>query len=381
MIRDIIALSAMGIKNDKLIFLLQNCFCDIQRMFKDDAIFDERIELAEYKEYFTNEDLVEHSLKNADSILSGNKQNGIRTTYYTSDTYPKELAKIEDPPAIIYYKGAEFAEVSGHAIACVGTRKPSRFSYNAVNYLIPQWVDNGCSIISGLACGVDKLSHQSCISSGGRTVAVLAHGLDMIYPKENKELAERILAHGGILMSEYPVGTRADKYRFVDRNRLIVGMAKAVVIYECDIKGGTMHNAKFAAQQKKPVFCPKVGPDIMDIQTGTKKLIDDCIARVIEDGRDINGVLNVVGVLNVKPAMRSIAIKKIYLRAVIAILNKEIVLNATIQELDLPIQNDSSFYEKAMELIDNQIVTIDSLLNSLVQNNIASINKTLQFDD
>ena len=102
MIRDIIALSAMGIKNDKLIFLLQNCFCDIQRMFKDDAIFDERIELAEYKEYFTNEDLVEHSLKNADSILSGNKQNGIRTTYYTADTYPKELSKIEDPPAIIY---------------------------------------------------------------------------------------------------------------------------------------------------------------------------------------------------------------------------------------------------------------------------------------
>ena len=105
---------------------------------------------------------------------------------------------------------------------------------------------NDCSIISGLACGVDKLAHQACISAGGKTVAVLAHGLDIIYPKENKTLAERILKSGGILMSEYPVGTKADRFRFVNRNRIIVGMSRAVIIYECDEKGGTMYNVEFA---------------------------------------------------------------------------------------------------------------------------------------
>ena len=251
----------------------------------------------------------------------------------------------------------------------------------AVNYLVPQWVNNNCSIISGLACGVDKLSHQACISSGGKTVAVLAHGLDMIYPKENKALADRILSSGGILMSEYPVGTKADKFRFVNRNRLIVGMSKAVVIYECDAKGGTMHNVEYATQQNKPIFCPDVGDEVIDIQTGTKKLIDEHIATVIKQGRDIKGVLDAVGVKNVNTGMRNIDIKKIFLHSVLSILNSETVLDATIQELKLPIQKNSSFYENAVKLIDSNSIDIDMLLNSLVFNNIASINKTLQFND
>lgn len=381
MIRYVIALNELGLKNNNLISLLQSYSSDIVKMFTDSCVFDGRLELLAYQEYFLNSDTVNEALSKADSILSKNKELGIKTTYYTAKTYPKELAKIDNPPAIIYYKGAEFTEISEHAIACVGTRKPTKLSYNAVNYLVPQWVNNNCSIISGLACGVDKLAHQSCISAGGKTVAVLAHGLDTIYPKENTSLAKRILSNGGILMSEYPVDTKADKFRFVNRNRLIVGMSKAVVIYECDAKGGTMHNVDFASQQKKPIFCPALGDKIIDIQTGTKKLIDEHIATVIEQGRDIKGVLDAVNVTVTKPGMKNIDIKKNFLHAVLSILNSEMVLDATIQELRLPLQKDSSFYENAIKLIDKNAIDIDTLLNSLIFNNISSINKTLQFND
>lgn len=381
MIRYVIALSELGLKNNNLISLLQSYSSDIEKMFTDSTVFEDRFELMAYQEYFSNKDLVSEALLKADTILEKNKEFNIKVTFYTDKNYPKELAKIDNPPAIIYYKGAEFSEISEHAIACVGTRKPTKLSYMAVNYLVPQWVNNNCSIISGLACGVDKLSHQSCISSGGKTVAVLAHGLDMIYPKENKALADRILSSGGILMSEYPVGTKADKFRFVNRNRLIVGMSKAVVIYECDAKGGTMHNVEYATQQKKPIFCPDVGDEVIDIQTGTKKLIDENTATVIKQGRDIKGVLDAVGVKNVNTGMRNIDIKKIFLHSILSILNSETVLDATIQELKLPLQKNSSFYENAVKLIDGNTIDIDTLLNSLVLNNIASINKTLQFND
>lgn len=381
MIQYVIALSELGIKNNNLISLLQSYSSDIEKMFTDSSVFEERLEFMAYKEYFSNKNKVDEVLLKVDTILEKNKELNIKVTFYTDKNYPKELTRIDNPPAIIYYKGAEFSEISEHAIACVGTRKPTKLSYNAVNYLVPQWVNNNCSIISGLACGVDKLSHQSCISSGGKTVAVLAHGLDMVYPKENKILADRILSSGGILMSEYPVGTKAEKFRFVNRNRLIVGMSKAVVIYECDAKGGTMHNYEYAVQQKKPIFCPDVGDEVVDIQTGTKKLIDENIATVIKQGRDIKGVLNAVGVKNINMEMKNMDIKKIFLHSILSILNSETVLDATIQELKLPMTKNSAFYENVLKLIDSNTVNIDTLLNSLIVNNIVSVDELLQFSD
>lgn len=381
MIQYVIALSELGIKNNNLISLLQSYSSDIEKMFTDSSVFEERLEFMAYQEYFSDKNKVDEVLLKVNTILEKNKELNIKVTFYTDKNYPKELTRIDNPPAIIYYKGAEFSEISEHAIACVGTRKPTKLSYNAVNYLVPQWVNNNCSIISGLACGVDKLSHQSCISSGGKTVAVLAHGLDMVYPKENKTLADRILSSGGILMSEYPVGTRAEKFRFVNRNRLIVGMSKAVVIYECDAKGGTMHNYEYAVQQKKPIFCPDVGDEVVDIQTGTKKLIDENIATVIKQGRDIKGVLNAVGVKNINMEMENMDIKKIFLHSVLSILNSETVLDATIQELKLPMPKNSAFYENVLKLIDSNTVNIDTLLNSLIVNNIVSVNELLQFSD
>ena len=93
-----------------------------------------------YFDIFSNKVAVNEALSKADAILYRNEEFGIKTTYFTASTYPVALSKIDNPPAIIYYKGSEFSDIPESAIACVGTRKPTKLSYNAVNYLIPQWV-------------------------------------------------------------------------------------------------------------------------------------------------------------------------------------------------------------------------------------------------
>ena len=382
MTRYVIALSELGIKNNNLISLLLEHSLEIEDMFDESRhVFDNNLDLMIYFDMFNNEAKVSEALSKADTILYRNKELGVKTTYYTASTYPIELAKIDNPPAIIYYKGAEFNEISDKTIACVGTRKPTRLSYNAANYLIPQWVKEDCSIISGLACGVDKISHQACITAGGKTIAVLAHGLDMIYPKENLSLADRILESGGILMSEYPVGTKVDKFRFVNRNRLIVGMSRAVVIYECDAQGGTVHNVEHAIKQHKPIFCPALGEEITEIQTGTKQLIDEKIATVIKQGRDISGVLEAVGTSITKDRMSNLQIKLNYLHSLLSIIHKPIVLEATIRDMNLNIPISNGMYTTIVDLFYKKHINIDNLILSLVENNIACINKTLTFND
>lgn len=142
-----------------------------------------------------------------------------------------------------------------------------------------------------------------------------------------------------------------------------------------------MHNYEYAVQQKKPIFCPDVGDEVVDIQTGTKKLIDENIATVIKQGRDIKGVLNAVGVKNINMEMKNMNIKKIFLHSILSILNSETVLDATIRELKLPMPKNSAFYENVLKLIDSNTVNIDTLLNSLIVNNIVSVNELLQFSD
>ncbi len=377
MTKYIIALLELGFKNNNIIWLLQEHSSDIIDMFNDISIFEKYFDLISFYNQFVNRVVVAEALAKADSILIRNKELNIKTTYYTASTYPKELALIADPPVIIYYKGAEFSEISTKAIACVGTRKPTCLSYNAVNYLVPQWVNEGCSIISGLACGVDKISHQACISANGKTIAVLAHGLDIIYPKENFSLAERIIESGGIIMSEYPVGTQTDRFRFVDRNRLIVGMSKVVIVYECDAKGGTMHSVEYARKQHKPIFCPVISKVISEIQTGTKQLLDEHVASEIKEGRDIEGVLDALGCSINKQRMSNKEIKYNYLHSIITILDSPLVLKASLKDMNINITATDNIYDMFIELINEKNLNIDNLIQSLVKNNIASIEKRL----
>ena len=168
------------------------------------------------------------------------------------------------------------------SICCVGTRKPTEFTYNVLDSIIPKLVEEGFTIVSGLALGTDTYSHKVCLNNNGTTIAVLAHGLDTIYPKENEQLAENILKNNGLLVSEYPIGTKADKFRFVKRNRIVTGLAKSTLVFETKEKSGTMHSVDFAIKQKKNIFCP--WPRIStELTIPLQRLIQSGVAKAISN--------------------------------------------------------------------------------------------------
>lgn len=286
MIRYVIALSELGLSNGDLLYLLADHFSKIRDMFllPPNEVMESDLALLPYQSLFADRDALKRALLKADAILNKNSALHIKTTFYTDPSYPSSLTLIDHPPAIVYYKGASFQDLPEKAIACVGTRKPSPQAKSAVYKLVPQWVSLGFSIISGLAEGIDAASHKACLDAGGRTVAVLGCGLDTVYPWENAALADRILQKGGILMSNYPVFTGVEKYRLIERNRLITGLSQAVVVFECALKGGSMHSVSFAGKQHKPVFCPPLSFGAME---GTRMLLLKKIASPVFPGDQI----------------------------------------------------------------------------------------------
>ena len=221
-----------------------------------DLQFKYGIDFKKYNACFGDLEKLKYSLKKANEIIVKSKALGIQIVPISSKRYPTSLKTISTPPPVIYIKGRGFNKEDLKSIGCVGTRNISNFGINAVQRIVPHLVNEGFSIISGLAIGVDTYSHRSCLECGGRTIAVLAHGLDMIYPEENKELANEIIAKGGLLMSEYPVGTPINKANFVKRNRLVSGLSGGIIVFQCNEHSGTMHTVRFAQKQHKKIFCP-----------------------------------------------------------------------------------------------------------------------------
>lgn len=208
--------------------------------------------------------------------------------------YPKALLAIDQPPAILFVKGSA-ALLSKPSVAVVGTRKPSgrgkQFAYNAAAKL----ARGGYVVISGLALGCDTQGHRGALVEPGRTVAVLAHGLDQIYPPGNAGLATAILKKGGCLVSEYFPGVRAAKYQFVARNRIQSGLStKGVVVIESAQQGGTMHTARACVSQKKPLACmglPVGSNTLLDSMSGNLKMIRTMSAFTLNSLDDIDAFL------------------------------------------------------------------------------------------
>jgi DNA processing protein len=144
-------------------------------------------------------------------------------------------------------------------IAVVGSRRASTAGLGAARELSTRIAAAGAGIISGLAKGIDAAAHEGALAAGAETIAVLGGGLDEISPPRNRPLAEQVVAAGGALISEQPPGTPTLTRYLVARNRLISGMAAAVLIVECELGSGTMHTARFAAEQGRPIFVPPPG--------------------------------------------------------------------------------------------------------------------------
>jgi len=167
--------------------------------------------------------------------------------------YPKNLKRIEDAPYILYIKG-RLCKKDENAVAIVGSRKMDLYGRKVTEILSSDFSKRGLVIISGLARGVDTIAHNTAVTCGGRTIAIMACGLNIIYPPENRGLAEIIIKSGGAVISEYPLGQPPSRGNFPNRNRIISGLSKAVVVVEGEKRSGTLLTASRAAEQGVPVF-------------------------------------------------------------------------------------------------------------------------------
>lgn len=166
--------------------------------------------------------------------------------------YPALLKEIASAPPKLFLRGE--LDSKAPAIAIVGTRKPSRYGIEAAEFFSRELAVRGFTIVSGLAFGIDKASHQACLDAGGRTVAVLASGVDRITPTSHEALARQILETGGAIISEFPPGQDAKPETFPQRNRIISGLALGVIVIEAPEKSGSLITARFAAEQNREVF-------------------------------------------------------------------------------------------------------------------------------
>lgn len=177
----------------------------------------------------------------------------IKTTTFLDSDFPKALKDLPGAPVSLYYKGS-LKGLKGSCLAIVGTRKMTSYGKEVTDKFSGGLGSLGITIISGLARGIDTAAHKSCLASGGVTVAVLAGGLDSIYPPENKSLAEEIIEKHGAIISEYPLGTPAMPVNFAVRNRIVSGLSSCVLVIEGAEGSGTLLTASHAAEQGKTVF-------------------------------------------------------------------------------------------------------------------------------
>ncbi len=194
----------------------------------------------------------------------------IQILTWDDPNYPAHLKQIDQPPPILYLKGA-FSPEDAWAVAIVGTRAVTAYGRQVTEEIATVLAQNGVTIVSGLARGVDAVAHSAAVKAGGRTLAVLGSGVDRIYPPEHRALAEKIMLQGAVL-SDYAPGTPPESANFPPRNRIISGLSLAVVVIEAAETSGSLITASFAAEQGRDVFA--VPGNIFAPQSkGTNRLI------------------------------------------------------------------------------------------------------------
>jgi DNA processing protein len=203
---------------------------------------------------------------------------------YWEENYPENLKNIYDPPIFIFVKG-DIIPQDKFAISIVGARKPSTYGKIYASKLSEELAEKGFTIISGMAHGIDSIAHKGALKAKGRTIAVLGSGLDVIYPKENKELYQKITENGAVI-SEFFFRTNPDPGNFPRRNRIISGLGLGVVVVEAGAKSGALITAKLALEQNREVFAVP-GNLESPKSAGTNALIKESGAKLIQSVDDI----------------------------------------------------------------------------------------------
>jgi len=181
------------------------------------------------------------------------REHDVRPLFYPDVSYPRRLREIYNPPFLLFCRGL-LCDPSAETLGIVGTRYPSGCGRKSAFFLASQCGKENISVVSGLARGIDGEAHAGALAGGAHTCAVFGSGIDCLYPADHKKLASDILKKGGALLSEYPPGTPPLRYNFPERNRIISGLCRGVVIMEAPKKSGALITADFALEQGRDVF-------------------------------------------------------------------------------------------------------------------------------
>jgi DNA processing protein len=201
-------------------------------------------------------------------------------------TYPALLREIADPPITLYVRGAWAACFDAPCVAVVGSRRASTYGQNVATMLARDLAGRGVCVVSGLARGIDAAAHRGALEAGGRTVAVLGTGIDVVYPRDHRKLAEEILAKGGALVSQFPLSTPPIPENFPYRNRIISGLSLGVVLVEAAENSGSLITARLAMEQNREVFAVP-GNVTSRNSFGTNYLIKGAGAKLVQQWQDV----------------------------------------------------------------------------------------------
>lgn len=214
---------------------------------------------------------------------------GMRALTWHDEAYPSALKEIFDRPPVLYVRG-ELKAVDAWSVAVVGTRRATAYGRQAAEELSEALARNKITVVSGLARGIDSIAHKSALKSGGRTIAALACGLDMVYPPENLRLAQEIM-ESGALVSDYSVGTQPRSEFFPRRNRIMVGLSLGVLVVEADLKSGALITARQALDENREVFAVP-GSIHAPSSRGTNWLLQAGQAKLVTRIEDVLEELN-----------------------------------------------------------------------------------------
>ncbi len=217
---------------------------------------------------------------------------GVRVLTWHDADYPARLKEIYDFPPLLYVRGS-FLPQDEWNVAVVGTRRATVYGKQVTEEIVGDLVRNKITITSGLARGIDSIAHRTALEAGGRTIAVFASGLDIVYPGENASLARSIIQNGA-LVSEYPLGTKPRADNFPRRNRIMSGLSLGVLVIEADETSGAMITARLALEQDREVFAVP-GSILSPLSRGTNRLIQEG-AKLVCNCNDILEELNLTAV-------------------------------------------------------------------------------------
>jgi len=210
----------------------------------------------------------------------------VQVLTWEDEAYPPRLRHIYNPPPVLYVRGTLVPE-DEWAVAVVGTRRPTAYGREVARVLAGELAQQGITIVSGLAVGIDAEAHRAALEAGGRTIAVLGSGFRHLYPAQHRSLARRIVEQGAVI-TEYPLDIRPEPVNFPPRNRIISGLSLGVVVVEAGRTSGALITARFAAEQGREVFAVP-GPIFNRPSEGTNRLIQEgakavtCVQDILEE--------------------------------------------------------------------------------------------------